>query len=698
MKKLFTLACLSISLMFSAQTNLHCGTSEALKKLYEKNPALKLKKEEQDKKTAQFLQEKKLMPTATYVIPVVFHILHLNGPENISDAQVVSALNILNRDFAKKNADTVDIIPVFKNLADSTKIQFALATKDPLGQCTSGIVHYYDTDTDWDDSSPTIYSHTWDPTKYMNVYIVRTITLGSGFGAAGYTYFPGSWSIGANEDAIVVLNNYFGDVGTSNVFLSRVLTHEVGHWLDLAHVFGYTNGAGVNCNGDDQVNDTPTTIGHLTCPNPAIPSQYQTCTPGVSENFQNYMDYSYCSRMFTTGQGQRMQAALQNNLVGRDNLWTNANLIATGVINPTVPCKPIADFKYNRSKTCVGIPVTFTDASWNGTATSYTWSFPGGSPATSNAVSPVVIYSTPGTYSATYTSANSAGTSAPITKSNIIKVVSAVATYTNAWSYGFENPAWLTNDWTRINSSGSNNWEQTTDAPYTGAYSAKLSKLNNTRKSKTSMTGPMIDLSGISNPGLTFKVAAAEANAAHINTLTVFSSTNCGNTWTAIYSKSGSTLVTTGNSSTDFVPLLSEWRTETVNLASIAGSNLVSFKFEYTRDTISGANNIYVDDINITGTINGIDENSKENIQFVNLFPNPTKENVTLSFYLPANSKVKANLYDLLGRKIEVVHEKEFVQGQNSIVIPLKNSVSQGIYFLRLESGTTSITKKVVVE
>ena len=696
MKIFYLLVILLISLPVLSQ-EFHCGTDLVMKRIYEKNPELKLRKQKQDE--TQRSGQRRPASSSTYIIPIVFHILHVGGVENISDEQVKDALRILNRDYAKNNPDTTDIILPFKNLADSTKIQFVLATKDPLGNCTNGIKHYYDPDTDWDDTSPTIFSHSWDPTKYLNVYIVRTITLTGGFGAAGYSHFPGTLLPGDPQDAIVVLNNYFGSVGTGSDFLSRVLTHEVGHWFNLYHVFGSNNGAAIDCSGDDFVNDTPPTIGYLNCPDHNVPSQYQTCTPGISENFQNYMDYSYCVRMFTQGQVSRMQAALQDTISGRDNLWTNSNLIATGVLNPTTLCLPIADFKYSRSKTCVGTPIVFKDATWNGEPSNYNWSFPGGTPSTSTFSAPIVTYSLPGLYSITYSTSNSAGSSSPLTKANIITVTNNTALYSNSWSEGFENLPLLNTNWTLVSSSGATRWEQSQDAAYTGLYSAKISPPNNTRKSVTAMISPAIDLSSITSPALSFKIATADVTPNHINILKVYSSIDCGDTWSVIYSKTGQALITSASAANDFVPNgHNEWRTELINLQQIASANYVTFKFEYTRDTIPVANNIFIDDINIyTSKTNSIKENVTDVLQHVNVFPVPSHAEINVEFILLTAEKVKFEVCDIFGRQLLKPIQIYYEAGNHVLKIEPKNDLSNGIYFLKLETDNTSFTEKIII-
>ena len=692
MKKIILSLLLLGTIKVSAQQHHVCGTDEVMKKIYAERSEL----EKTLMTQRQSLQNRQnhLSSSASYTIPVVFHIMHLGGPENISDSQVMDAVRILNNDFSHQSPDTVDIIPSFKSIADSTGIQFALATLDPFGNCTNGIVHHYDTDADWNDSSPSIYSYTWDPTMYMNVYVVKTITLSSGFGAAGYAYYPGSLPAGDPRDGIVVLNNYLGSIGTASPLQSRVLTHEAGHWFGLMHVFG-GHGAGVDCTGDDYINDTPTTIGYTVCPNSSVPSSYQICTPGVDENFQNFMDYSYCCRMFTQGQGQNMRITLTDPFSNRDFLSTSNNLALTGVTGQQLTCVPIADFSFNRPITCTGVPITFTDASWNGLPTSYSWSFPSGSPSTSVQAAPMVTYSTPGVYSATLTVSNAAGTSAPVTKSNIITVTTNAATYPSVWSDSFEGSSLPNNDWSIANSSGGANWEQSIDAAYTGAFSAKLPAVGNTRRAVTSITSPTINLSAIPNPILSFKVATAETNPNHINTLEVLTSTDCEQSWQQLYSKTGSALVTTIDSITPFIPVSqSQWRLETIVLSAAASATAASFKFVYTRDTLGGASNIFIDDVNVISTTSIKPIAGKTQIQ---LYPNPSQGKVKLALTVSHSENVGIEITDVTGRIVKQM-QRTVDLGTSTFIIAEDKTLQEGIYLVHVKTSEQELTKKLVIQ
>ncbi|MCB0789477.1 MAG: hypothetical protein KDB75_09250, partial [Flavobacteriales bacterium] len=243
-----------------------------------------------------------------YVIPVVFHIIHNNGPENISNEQVIDAVRVLNDDFNKLNADWDNVNAAFLGLVADVGVQFRLATKDPFGNCTNGITRTVSTLTYQGDQDMKDLVQ-WPRNKYLNVWVAA-----SADGAAGYTFRPNavSQSWAASWDGIVLLHNYTGSIGTSAPSRSRTLTHEVGHWINLAHTWGNSNEPGLtsNCNGDDNVSDTPNTIGWTSC-------SLNGSTCGSLDNVENYMEYSYCSKMFTEGQKQRMLAALNSGTAQR---------------------------------------------------------------------------------------------------------------------------------------------------------------------------------------------------------------------------------------------------------------------------------------------------------------------------------------------------------------------------------------------
>ena len=345
-----------------------------------KNPAY-VKAKELDDAEFEMLSKKGGSEKATiYKIPVVFHVLHMNGVENISDEQIMDALAILNRDYRKQNADTANVHPDFAGMPADIEIEFVLATKAPNGTCFKGITRTYNT-ISYDGSvgnnqvdaivaGNDVYQGQWPGNKYMNIFICGDIG-----GAAGYTFNPSGFAANQMTNGIWVLHDYVGSIGTSSVGTSRTLTHEVGHWLNLSHTWGSNNNPGTttSCSGNgDQVQDTPTCIGVSACLLNSNTCSNDNAYWGfdMRDNVENYMDYSYCSKMFTQGQRTRMRTALQSSNTGRANLWTTANLAAVGANGVLYLCK--AEFTADKTTICNGDEIAFTDDSYN-IANSWTW-------------------------------------------------------------------------------------------------------------------------------------------------------------------------------------------------------------------------------------------------------------------------------------------------------------------------------------
>lgn len=255
-----------------------------------------------------------------YTIPVVVHVIHQNGAENIPDEQIYAGIQHLNDGFANAGSfshpDGVD-----------THISFCLAAQTPDGQFTTGITR---TVSDLTNLTVELQDFElkdlirWDPNSYLNIWLVKEISsLSMGDGMAGYAYFPTSQ--GQPEDGIVNEAALFGSTPDN----SKVHIHEAGHYLGLYHTFegGCTN---QNCQTDgDRVCDTPPDNSTAPVPCSGQPNTCSTDADDVSENnpfrpvamgglgdqpdqFKNYMDYGYqvCQTFFSPGQSARMQAAI----------------------------------------------------------------------------------------------------------------------------------------------------------------------------------------------------------------------------------------------------------------------------------------------------------------------------------------------------------------------------------------------------
>ncbi|MBS1920846.1 MAG: T9SS type A sorting domain-containing protein [Bacteroidetes bacterium] len=236
-------------------------------------------------------------------IPVVVHILYHDPSEDISDNQVMEQIEALNRDYRRLNADTVNTPSYFKPVAADCNIEFLLATSDPMQRSTTGIIRKYTPIRSWDEDdkmkfSASLGDDAWDATSYLNIWVCNIK------GILGYSSFVGG---PANVDGVVINTSVFGQSNTISTYdKGRTAVHEVGHWLNLKHLWGDTD-----C-GDDSVADTPKqstyTVG---CPSGIRIS----CDNAPNGNmYMNYMDFTYddCMNMFTQGQKERMRALFES--------------------------------------------------------------------------------------------------------------------------------------------------------------------------------------------------------------------------------------------------------------------------------------------------------------------------------------------------------------------------------------------------
>ena len=639
----------------------YCGTDEFMQSVYAKNPNAKIQQQQLELFTQQYHVNEHTRQI--YIIPVVFHIIHNYGVENISDAQVRDAVRILNEDFNKQNADTSSIVSAFLPIAANCGFEFRLATIDLNGNCTNGIEHI---------QSGTTYAggeqskvNPWPADKYLNIWVTKEIANG----AAGYTYLPGT----ANPDAdgIIILSRYVGSIGTGNAVTARALTHEVGHWFNLLHTWGEGNSPGVAC-GDDHVNDTPETKGWTSCNLTGA-----SCNSAL-DNVQNYMDYTYCYCMFTNGQKTRMIATLNNSIAGRNNLWSNSNLIATGTANVSnaVICKPVADFTASSYNICVSDSVKLSDISWNGKVLYRFWDVPG---ATASSIADSVIsvsYSIPGSYTVTLYAGNNSGSDFK-TRTAFIFVHSDSGDYANGYEENFEDNVFPDSDYQPENSFDIN-WYLNSTVGYSGYHCLALKNILSTSGQKYSVDGPSFNLSTFSNPALTFHVAYAQQSAADNDKLRVLISLNCGKNWSPRYSKSGSQLATVSLQTNNFVPTASQWRTETVNLPMYANATNLRIKFELTS---GGGNNIYIDDINMGGysaTENIIGENEMQ------IIPNPVSDDLKIKMNLIHATSGKIKIVDVTGRVIAEIFSG--IINKNQIISYPASNISPGLYLVELET------------
>ncbi|MBL0102841.1 MAG: T9SS type A sorting domain-containing protein [Bacteroidetes bacterium] len=320
MKRLLLLIAVftSCSVLVKAQTSgtatrpEKCGTMSHLDAMKLQNPGLEQQMASDEARLQNIMDQQAASrtssPSVVYTIPVVVHVVYRTTGQNISNAQIQSQIDVLNEDYAKLNADTVNIGSGFQALASSTQFQFCLANTDPNGNLTTGIERVQTTTTAFTQNDNVKHTSTggldaWDVNNYFNIWVCNM----SG-GILGYAEFPAATH--TNTYGVVIQYNSFGRVGTVSApyNLGRTAAHEIGHCFRLYHIWGDDGGS---CSGTDYVADTPNqadmTYGCLNYPaNDACNST----ASGIM--FNNYMDYSDddCLNMFTVNQAARMYTAV----------------------------------------------------------------------------------------------------------------------------------------------------------------------------------------------------------------------------------------------------------------------------------------------------------------------------------------------------------------------------------------------------
>ncbi|MBX7051332.1 MAG: T9SS type A sorting domain-containing protein [Flavobacteriales bacterium] len=908
---------------FADAQYLNCGTDIEYNKAKARNPFLAQARLDYDRmieeKMLEMRQNRDGETEAVLVIPVVFHVIHNNGPENISDAQIWDQMEVLNRDYNKLNADTIQVVEGFDTIIANVRLEFQLAQLDFEGNCTNGIDRIQSIETYVGDNGSKL--NQWPRERYLNVWTVASMENGT----AGYSQYPSSVIDinSARADGVIIRHNYIGRIGTGNEAYSRALTHEVGHYLDLQHLWGSTNSPEVEC-GDDGVQDTPPTEGHLSCPlydmacfpqnmngnaiedlitsytfddietndgtfDPTVVPQgiytddglerlnfgsfhasgvssatennghfefsnwttgapdhatllteltgtlstakyYEfTLTPspgslmnltnilfdvkrsetgprtyavrsslnnygtnlgvsavgntpyishvpannsatyyfintdttlvlegskvnlgsvftnlqqpvtfriyawnaedtdgsfevdnvvvqgsfGLSANVQNYMEYSYCSVMFTEGQKARMRAALASSISSRNNLYSDTNRALTGTDGQPHPCSPIADFYPEHRFLCIGDETTFRDNSTRATPTSWLWTFEDGNPATSTEQYPQVSFNSYGRKTVTLTVGNDNGSDSKTIEQCVIVAPDGTEFAGGLLQEGFDSYDEFYNHWIPGNYDNNGSFfHQVSNVGYSNNTCAKLNAFDMDVTSIDEggfdideLVSPVMNLSNISsNAVCTFKWSYATQStdlAGILDRLDVLISNDCGKTYSTNQlinpriSLSSTDLVTAGNVNQSFVPTSSaEWEETSFTIPNSYLTNGFRMKFIYYAGMYP--NNLYLDDINITGSVN-VDEVDAD-FYGAQLFPNPTVDGTTtLSYYNPGGVAMEITLTDMSGRVVEKWNPNNNAPGNRYVEIAT-SQLPKGMYLVSLKSERNAETLKLIVK
>lgn len=673
--------------LMAQSTHRTCGTLEHNEVLKAKDLKYADRLIQSEKQISDFIASHPNLRTSggSLTIPVVFHLVYQNATENISDAQLLTQLDVLNEDFQRLNADTTNTPSAFQGVAGGMSISFCMAQVDPSGNATNGIERRQTTVGSFStNDNVKFYSSggldSWDTENYFNIWVCD---LGNFL--LGYGEFPNGTT--SNTYGLVIHYAYTGRDGSaqSPYDKGRTATHEVGHCFGLAHIWGDD---GTACSGSDNVADTPNQADE-TYGCPAFPQV--SCSNGPNgDMFMNYMDYTddACMNLFTVGQCTRMITAIN---LYYPTLFTSTacqtsttfadDASATSVIDPNgVECNsslaPVVRIKNLGTNNLTS--VTINSKVDNGAVATYAWSGNLAQNATADVTLPAITLSN-GSHTFTAYTTNPNGLSDPnavndTSTSTFSYGVGGAAPYTQGFESGIPSNVAI------VNSDGDVTWELTTAAASLGSNSVWIDNFSyNSVGQRDDMVLPSTDLTSLSTPTLTFDVAYqfyVSGATTYVDSMEVSVSTDCGTTWNQIYYKGGSDLETTPATANAFTPTSGQWRNEIISLSGFASATSAIIRFT----GINGyGNNLYIDNINITNAA-GLNETYFNN---VSLYPNPATELLTVQ--LPAGlNHATLNLNNALGQTLQSI---QAVSGKNNINL---QSLSKGIYFVEVVAADNS--------
>lgn len=706
MRKYYTAfaALLLGGLSLNAQRN--CGTMDYHQQQLMANPSIERSMQKQENEIQRWIQAngENHRTAGVITIPVVVHVVYRTATQNISDAQVQSQIAVLNEDYSATNADISSVPAAWTSIAANTGIQFCLASRDPQGNPTTGIVRVQTTVNSFSLNDAVKYTSqggddAWPRDSYLNLWACNL-----GGGLLGYAQFPGSGA--AATDGVVIGYNFFGRVGTLSAPYNkgRTATHEVGHWLNLRHIWGDDGGS---CSGSDQVADTPNQAGEFYgCPSFPQTDACTAASPGVM--FMNYMDYTddACMFFFTQGQSTRMNATLSGT---RASLAASQGCVPVqlpsvdaGVLSISSPSGTYCDDQVTPAITIKNFganTLTSVTINWQidgGSTQTQSWTGSLASLASTNVTLPTQTVAS-GNHTITIFTSNPNGTTdgQPSNDSQSSNFTIATSGQAVPFSYNFASTTWVPAGWTLENPDNSYTWEHSANVGYNGNGSVWINNYDyQDRGQADGFLLPSLNLAAASGASLTFDLSYVLYSASgYSDTLQVYASIDCGTTWTQVYEKSGQNLttVTPYYLQAPFTPNnASQWRNESVNLSSFVGNSGVILKFVNVTDY---ENNLYIDNINVTSTGVAIDEAVLQGS--VTTFPNPTSGTFRVNVNLPSASDVTFSVFNALGQKVVVRNMASFAVG--TLEFDLSGQAA-GTYFLRVEAEGKSIVKRISLQ
>ncbi len=733
---LFVAAILCIASIGRAQSDIQpCSTDEHYRQLLVKYPQLAEYERQFEEQLGRRLAERTTAAsdTTTYDIPLVLHVVHDYGTENLNDTDLYAAAAYWAEVYMKLNDDTALVIPTFVPYIGNPRIRLHLATIDPNGKPTKGITRFNSYLTAA--ASDLAKFNDWPQNKYINIWFISAFGADAA-GAAAYAYLPFSAAFQPNYDGIICLSSYAN--------YSKTIPHELGHVLNLSHTWGNSNNPGVACGGTDNVDDTPPTKGH----NPTgcvAASLYDTaCATGYTKtylsvlsglmdsvvnypdtaNAENIMDYTYCSRMFTKGQAARMRTALTSTTASRNNLYAPSNLAATGALAPMPDLPPVADFIVNRGTGIVtdsrsyfltpncGSNFVFRNASWNDTLSSVAWTFSNDAttPASASMTTVPNQFTVPGWVSVSLIANSNAGSD---TITNARAVYSADTAIVGGMGYTqkFASVSDISN-WPMFNFYNNQfKWEF-----YTGAgvddntciryrsYDSSDRNLGNALGDHDDIYTPAFNLADASDH--LYLNFSTSAKYTHYNlsggttyvydSLEIDASTNGGRSWGKIGGLGGNNLANGGISNLEYkANSASTWVSRSLNVPVSYRTAQTFFRLRYRPGNVG--NDMYFDNFHFDGFPADVRDAMAASPNAVSVFPNPASTGFNMVFRTGIDGVVNYTIKDLTG-KVVYQASKVFAAGSmQQEFVPRTATPAAGMYFVTVSVDGVNTTNKLVI-
>ena len=636
MKKIYLVLAVLLASIGLSNAQRACGTMEHHAMMIAQDPSFQNNLENIEEHTRQFIQNNGARIVVN--IPVVFHVVYNTTAQNISDALLNAQLSQLNQDFRKLNSDNSLTPSLFAGVSADMEINFCLAQQTATGAATTGIIRKSTTTTAFSTNdnmkrNANGGSDAWDATKYLNVWVCNM----SG-GILGYAQFPGG---AASTDGVVLQYNTVGSrtvPGSGAPYnLGRTATHEVGHWLNLRHIWG-----DATC-GSDLVSDTPThRTSNAGCP--AYPKT-NTCTGGGTEMTMNYMDYTddVCMYMFSAGQKARAQA-----------------LFATGGFRVGL-LSSIGCNAPSGGTTC-NVPASLTSSSVGSSTATVSWA------AAIGATSYSLQYKT--STATTWTTVSASTSSASLTG------------LTASTTYNFQVASVCASGTSAYSTAGS--FTTTAVVSCTDVYEPNESRTGAKTIPLSSNVSARISTS-IDKDYLKFLNTTAARNVR-------VSITNLPADYDLKLYRSSTLVGTSQNGGTTSESLIyNNTLAATTYTAYVYGYNgAFNATSCYTiRAEISGTSFVRqsAEELEIMN-----EELSNEPLQ---VYPNPTSGVLNIRLQPEGDINQTIEVYNQLGQKVDS-YELSFSKEMPAVVLQL-NDLTDGIYFVRVYDGNTVQTRKVML-